>query len=91
LGVTKGAEWPTKGEQLQVRRDAMNPRRGLVSYYWLCALSDKLIERRPAPLLLVDSIWRYGEPSMLIPSARLGEGKWGEMLTAPMAISLTFS
>lgn len=29
LGVTKGGEWPTKGEQLQVRRDAMNPRRGL--------------------------------------------------------------
>lgn len=27
--VPKGGEWPTKGEQLQVRRDAMNPRRGL--------------------------------------------------------------
>ena len=30
----------------------------------------------------MDSNWRYGEPSMLIPSVRLGEGKWGEMLKA---------
>jgi len=45
----------------------------LFSYYWLCVLPDELTERRPALSLLVSGNWRHGEPSMLIPSARLEE------------------
>jgi hypothetical protein len=68
---------PTKGEQFQVRRDAMDLDELLSPDYWPCALSDKLTERRPAPLRLLHGNQRHVEPSMLIPSARLGEEKNG--------------
>ncbi|UVT21977.1 MAG: hypothetical protein H8K03_08820 [Nitrospira sp.] len=45
----------------------------------LCALSDELMERRPALLQLMNGIERYGESFMLTPSARVEEGK-GEVV-----------
>jgi len=64
-----------EGRAFRVRRNAMKFDAIRFLRHWLCALPDELTERRPAPLLLLDGSSRYGEPSMLIPSARLEEGQ----------------